>query len=325
MCDNPLVSIIIPVFNGADYISEAIKSCLNQTYEKLEVVIVNDYSTDKTEQIVKEYMRVDNRIVYFRNDHNLKLPKTLNRGHELSKGVYLTWLSHDNYLKINAIERLVETITDESCDIVYSDYSKVSESGQLIINKKLSGISNLLFGNFIGPSFLYSRSVYEANKGYDENLFLIEDHDFWIRSARHSVFFHLKENLYYYRVQNESLTSQIKLQSKTKELFRVANKLMFENFFKNMIYPNPVLMSEIFSSNISKDLFDICWIKKNKSEINSCLKNTFRLDELFPGSNHRRDIVKMIKSNLNRPIKKWNLEWFNFIYLKLSIMIFKKV
>lgn len=325
MIKNPLVSIIIPVFNGADYISEAIQSCLNQTYKNIEIVIVNDSSTDETEQIVQKFVKIDNRIVYFRNNENLKLPKTLNRGHKLSKGTYLTWLSHDNYLKIYAIERLVQTITNESCDIVYSDYSKVSESGKLIINKKLSGISNLLFGNFIGPSFLYSRSVYERNNGYDENLFLIEDHDFWIRSARHSVFCHLNENLYYYRIQNDSLTSQIKLQSRTKELFHVTNKLMYENFFTNIIYPCPLVMSELFSSNVSKDSLDVNWVKKNKSEINGCLKNAFRLDDLFPGSNHRLDILKMIKLNLNRPEKKWNSEWFNFIHLKLRIMIIKKV
>lgn len=82
----------------------------------------------------------------------------------------------------------------------------------------------MLFGNIIATSLLYARAVFERNQGYSENLFLVEDHDFWIMAARHSTFYHLNEDLYSYRIHGESLSSSIESDNRVKYAFKLAQK-----------------------------------------------------------------------------------------------------
>ncbi len=89
---NPLVSIIIPVYNGANYVEEAIKSALAQTYKKIEVVVINDGSTDKTEEIVKKYLK---KVRYYKKT-NGGVATALNFGISKARGSYISWLSHDD-------------------------------------------------------------------------------------------------------------------------------------------------------------------------------------------------------------------------------------
>ncbi|MFT5212615.1 MAG: glycosyltransferase involved in cell wall biosynthesis, partial [Patiriisocius sp.] len=93
---NPFVSIILPVYNGEKYLSKSIESCLNQTYRNIELIIVNDCSTDKTLEIVDGYLKLDSRIKVLTNSANKRLPASLNIGHLQAQGDYITWTSDDN-------------------------------------------------------------------------------------------------------------------------------------------------------------------------------------------------------------------------------------
>lgn len=75
-----MISIVLPVYNGERYLKKSIESCLNQSYRNWELLIIDDGSTDRSAEIAKEYVQIDSRVHYYRNEHNLKLPKTLNRG-----------------------------------------------------------------------------------------------------------------------------------------------------------------------------------------------------------------------------------------------------
>ena len=103
---NPLVSIVIPVYNGANYVSEAIESALKQTYKNIEVIVVNDGSTDNTEKIVKKY---GDKIRYFYKE-NGGVASALNLGIKNMKGEYFSWLSHDNIYYSNKIEIQIEAL-----------------------------------------------------------------------------------------------------------------------------------------------------------------------------------------------------------------------
>ena len=74
-----LISVVLPVYNGELFLKESIESVINQTYQNWELIVVDDCSSDKTPEIVKEYVNRDRRIKYFRNEHNLKLPKNSNK------------------------------------------------------------------------------------------------------------------------------------------------------------------------------------------------------------------------------------------------------
>lgn len=226
----PLISIILPVFNGEKYLVPSIESCLNQSYRNLELIIVNDCSTDSTLSIANEYAKRDSRIRIINNETNKKLPASLNIGHKEAKGNYITWTSDDNLYKEDAIEILLNELDIRDIDIIYSDFSLIDEEGKVLREVEFIDFENIIFGNFVGASFLYKKEVFERNKEYSENLFLVEDYDFWLRAIIHSQFFHLKKKLYYYRKHGDSLTNIINLSKDKKQLWKDNLKIMYTNF-----------------------------------------------------------------------------------------------
>ena len=98
---NNKVSIIIPVYNGENYIREAIDSALSQTYKNIEIIVVNDGSKDNTDEICKSYGK---KIKYIKKE-NGGVATALNTGIKAAKGQYIAWLSHDDLYKENRIEK----------------------------------------------------------------------------------------------------------------------------------------------------------------------------------------------------------------------------
>lgn len=204
-----MISIILPVYNGESYLESAIQSCLEQTYKNFELIIVNDASTDNSLKIAKSFQKKDERLKIISNIKNRGLPTSLNIGHQKAMGKFYTWTSDDNLLKPEFLDSLYSNLRQRNCDIIFSNFDVIDKSGE-IIRKHLSGpVSKLLFGNYIGASFMYKRTVYEALNGFNEELFLVEDHDFFLRAALYFKFCHLNKNLFAYRQHSESLTNRI--------------------------------------------------------------------------------------------------------------------
>jgi glycosyltransferase involved in cell wall biosynthesis len=273
----PLVSIVLPVYNGEKYLSQSIESCLNQTYNNLELIIVNDCSKDKTLEISGLYAAKDNRIKIINNLKNMKLPASLNIGHKVAKGNFITWTSDDNFYELNAIEELLQALLKKQVDIVYSDICLVNDIGDKIREVKFVPFENIIFGNFIGSCFLYSRSVFDRNNGYDENLFLVEDYDFWLRATLHSRFYQLQKRLYNYRIHQGSLTSHISTDVKKNHLFKNNIRKMYTNFSKMILTPEGDIISDLQTKFITYEKINFSWIKKNNLIIkefkNNLIKN----------------------------------------------------
>ena len=115
----PLVSIILPVYNGQKYLRQAMASCLGQTYKNIELIVVDDCSTDSTPEIVRSF--TDSRVRYIRNEQNQRLPRSLNIGFAQARGEFFTWTSDDNYYRPEAIGRMVEYLQTHQADFVYCD------------------------------------------------------------------------------------------------------------------------------------------------------------------------------------------------------------
>ena len=126
--NRPKVSIGIPVFNGENFIVDAIESVLKQTYSNLEIVISDNASTDKTQEICEKYKNADSRIHYYRNDTNLGAGKNFNIAFELSTGKYFIWLAHDDYLHKDFLSSCV-SVLEKNPDFV------LCSTGSVIINK----------------------------------------------------------------------------------------------------------------------------------------------------------------------------------------------
>lgn len=207
-----LVSIVLPVYNGQKYISGAIDSILQQSYKNIELIIVNDCSTDSTLEILKEYEKKDARIRIVNNPQNMKLPKSLNIGFREANGDYFTWTSDDNMFKLDAIEIMVQFLENNEADMVNANCIAIDENGTEIEVIQQRDPQNVITGNRIGACFLYTRKIAEKVGEYDPLFFLAEDYDYWIRISLQGKIDHIDENLYYYRKHGNSLTETKKLQ-----------------------------------------------------------------------------------------------------------------
>ena len=108
--NKPRVSIGMPVFNGENYLAEALDSLLTQTFSDFELIISDNASTDKTEEICRAYAVRDQRIRYFRNQENLGASRNYNRVFELSSGEYFKWAAHDDLCAPEFLGRCVDVL-----------------------------------------------------------------------------------------------------------------------------------------------------------------------------------------------------------------------
>jgi glycosyltransferase involved in cell wall biosynthesis len=206
----PLISIILPTYNGARYIRKSLDSCLAQTFTDFELIIVNDCSTDETAVIIEEYAQRDSRVKIIHNKFNKKLPLSLNTGFEKARGKYHTWTSDDNYYAKEALDTMVAVLAaNADIDLIYTDYFLIDEEEKVFGKRKFNNIYDG-FTEWLGcgACFLYKKEIFYANKGYNPGAFLIEDYDFFMRAFLCFNFHYLhRYDLYYYREHPSSLTS----------------------------------------------------------------------------------------------------------------------
>jgi glycosyltransferase involved in cell wall biosynthesis len=204
----PLVSVILPTYNGSRYLREAIDSCLAQTYQHWELIVVDDCSTDATPMIIGEYVGQDPRIRSIRHEKNLKLPTALNTGHAAAVGQYLAWTSDDNRFLPTALEEMVGFLEEHgNIGLVYADCFLIDEEGRRVGEYPAQPASRLAYQNALSACFMYRRRVYETVGRYDGAQFLAEDYDYWLRIYREFELAPLHKVLYEYRRHEQSLTS----------------------------------------------------------------------------------------------------------------------
>lgn len=312
MEEMPLVSVVLPVYNGEEYLAQSIESCLNQTYRNIELIVVNDCSTDATATIVEGFIAKDNRVRLINNATNKKLPASLNVGHAAAKGDYITWTSDDNYYDLSAVEIMVSTLKNKKVDIVYANYNQISGNKNKVI--KLLDFYNLIRLNCIGACFLYNAKVYKNSK-YDEHLFLVEDYDFWLQNLKKYNYYHINQTLYHYRVHEASLTSSIEKDSERNSLFVTNIEKSYNKFFSSFnvdaVYAAKVftkLHTAPYSIQTAKEILDI-----NKI-INTCSKAL--------------GLSEVNKNNLMKPIATLQLQLLRAINKEVnysSCLIFFKM
>jgi glycosyltransferase involved in cell wall biosynthesis len=206
----PLVSIVLPTYNRAHLIKRSIETCLSQTLKDIELIVVNDCSTDNTKEIVETFVAIDARVRLINNEKNLKLPGSLNKGFDIAKGKYFTWTSDDNLYARNALEVLSQTLEeDPTADLVYADYNVIDENDKITGQGIMNDINkSFMLWKGCGSCFMYKAAIHQINKGYDPTLFLIEDYDFFLRASLKYKFIYLdRTDLYSHRNHSGSLTS----------------------------------------------------------------------------------------------------------------------
>jgi len=256
----PPISIILPTYNGSRYLKKSIESCLCQSYGNFELIMVDDCSTDETPSIIEHYAKQDRRIKVLRNEVNMELPSSLNKGFSIARGEYFTWTSDDNLFSKNALQVLFDNIQAKASDIIYSSYHVIDESGRRM--DKFAGIpEEILFKCAVGACFLYKRTVHEQLGGYDVNKFRMEDMDFWLRAiTRFKVSFIDHPDLYAYRKHPNSLTAGIYSDIDKYRKYRKNHFGSFKTFFNEGL--NASLSDEEIDLHIELYFEDIV---KNKN------------------------------------------------------------
>ena len=263
MTTNGLISIILPVYNGANFLEQSIESCLTQTHQNIELIIVNDCSTDDSLTIAGKYQKKDSRVKIINNIINKKLPASLNLGHAAATGSFITWTSHDNWYAPDALQQLLSILKNNNAGVAYSNVNIVNTDGSVARKHTFPNPANILFGNVIGSCFLYRKAVFETVGGYDENLFLLEDYDFWLKATLNFKFVKLKKFLYNYRKHSDSLTAQIQVDSAKKILYENNLNQVFLNFYRMVGVHDIVFMTRFSIDEMFHQKKNFLWHRDN--------------------------------------------------------------
>lgn len=219
----PLVSIVIPAYNAAEYLCEAIDSVLDQSYPNIELIVLDDGSTDGTSEILKRYPEGD----FYRESHpNMGQAATLNKGWAMSKGEFLGYLSADDTLLPDAVEMLVGYFDqDSSVAMVYCDYEYMDQNSSALKTIRLPEFS---YSEMIlkilcipGPGALWRRTAFEKCGGWDESLRQLPDYEFWLRLSLYGSFYHVPNSLARFRVHTGSQTYSAADTKKSEEIISV--------------------------------------------------------------------------------------------------------
>ena len=189
--DSPLISVIIPTYNRAGLIKETIESVCNQTYENLEILVIDDGSTDNTEQVTKSIN--DDRIKYFRQEHRGRPAPARNKGIQRAKGQFIAFLDSDDLwvprkleTQLGAFQRYPDILLVCSNGKIFSSH-RDKYIFNMLTNKRLSFRSSLMQNLVLNSSVLMRKNVAESVGSLDEDIRLraVEDYDYWLRILKY--------------------------------------------------------------------------------------------------------------------------------------------
>ena len=215
----PTVSIIIITHNRDDFISAAIQSAMDQSFKDCEIIVIDDASTDNTENIVREFMAKEVRIKYFRNLSNIGIARSRNKGLELARGRYIAPLDSDDiWLDREKLKKQVEFL-DANPDyamlgggIMHIDIdSKPIKKVLFPIYDSLIRNIILQYNPFAQSTLLYRKSAALKSGGYSTDYKICDDYDLWLKIGTKHKFTNIPQVLTGYRIHNGNITKTKRL------------------------------------------------------------------------------------------------------------------
>ena len=266
----PKVSVIIPVYNVEQYLRECLDSVVNQTLKDIEIICVNDGSTDNSLSILEEYAANDKRIKVIDLKTNIKQGGARNRGLDIVQSDYIMFVDSDDYIELNTLEKFYNVIIKNNCDIVISYFvnfsSDTSEKSHKLCSameiyqnkhKKNTGLYHFdkNFNDYIvGPvAKLYKKSIIDKyNIRFPENLIHEDEAFFWFYFSVINKVYYINEQFYYRRIHQDSTMYKRKYQqSGVMDMIEILKyihsylqehdlynkyKIPYENYFKSNYY-----------------------------------------------------------------------------------------
>lgn len=314
---NYKVTIVIPVYNGSNFMKVAIDSAIAQTYDNKEILVINDGSTDngETEKIALSY---GNKIRYIKKK-NGGVATALNLAIKEMKGEYLSWLSHDDIYKTFKLEKQVEALNklDDKTTIIFSNVELIDEKGDIFCTTNYSnllkheelcqGIYPVIKGTVNGCSMLISKKCFDKVGLFNENLKTSNDYEMWLRLFKEFKCYLIEEPLIQYRIHKNQDTNKSPYTLKEANVLWVdiINNLTIEEIKSWGFEPFNVYMDLYFQMYYSKynEAYPVAY--KKAKEIYD--KSTPKVSIIMPCYNSEKYIEKAIQSVLEQTYRNFEL------------------
>ncbi|WP_338804094.1 glycosyltransferase [Xenorhabdus griffiniae] len=298
-----MISVLIPAYNVEKYVAESLDSIINQTFKDIEIIIIDDFSTDNTYKICEEYSKKDNRIRLFRNKENYGIATTLNIALNKSRGKYIVRMDADDISLPHRIETMYKfLVNNPSINIISSSTITIDENGKEIgkyvpLEKHDDLIKTLQWSTPLLHIWMCKKDIYETIGNY--RFPPVEDYDFILRCISNGLIIHnITSPLYKVRMRNGNTADSYGF--KQIKAFELTYKA-YKN--KNLDSLN---LSYIPTENIKEKLYQISRKLYFKGTSNLKLRNTIRGGFFL--------LLSAILSNYQR----------RYIYRRFMLQIYKK-
>lgn len=329
---NPLISVVVPVYNVEKYLNRCIDSILNQTFKQIEIILVDDGSTDNSPVICDEYCdRYENiKVIHKKND---RVAAARNDGIKLATGKYIALVDSDDWIEPNMLEEMYNKAEEFHTDITMCDFRKVGVESEHTVSQPIrEGYYDrdmieselfpclIMFENIEFPptisnwTCLFRREfLIENNLFYDEDIHYCEDSIFGSKAMYNANGFYYMKNIYFYNYFYNPNSTTSTCNMKKWDSYLIINQRLKEYFkdskfdFSRQIKINMLYFTLNFLGEIGKSSLDFNEKRKLCKELFSkeCVKNTFK-DFKLPSVNYKLKIILlMIKYKMS------------FIYSKL--------
>ena len=286
---NKKVSIIVPIYNASEYLSRSIESILNQSYKNIEIILIDDASSDNSKDIIKEYALKDPRIKPIYSEVNQGVSKTRNLGLKTISGDYVTFMDADDYITPNMVQILLEKAIKYDSDLVDSYHLIIYKNKTFLEHKPLK--EDLVLGNKNNVDMLI-KSSYVTGKLIDVNLLegllfdenlrryedLVFEHELKLRARNYCL---IKDVIYYYYQVEGSLINSL---GEKHKVYLDAAKIVMDLYnnekqesrdaIESMLFTNALLtgLTKVIKNDESLE-YNVDLLKKYLDDSNKVFKN----------------------------------------------------
>lgn len=216
----PKITIYIVNRNYGKYIKQALESVISQTYKNIELIIIDDNSTDSSKVLIRTFKKKYKKTIILFNKKKIGLVKSINRAIKKSKGKYIIRLDSDDYLHPKAVEEMYLKIkNDKKIGLVFPNFYWTNSNGEIFSKFKYNYKSNLLI-KYIpahGACSLINKKILKKIGGYNELFDRQDGYYIWFSILLNSFkIFHIKKTLFFYRKHNKNLSTNISKILKTR-------------------------------------------------------------------------------------------------------------
>ena len=256
----PLVSIVFTSFNHKEYLKQALDSLVNQTYPNLEIIVIDDHSTDGSQEILQQYAHLGNINLKLQDKNSGSYVKASNYGASFAKGEYLLFAQCDDFAEPKQIEQLIDAfVRNPSVGVVYSKSNLVDKNGIVFSNDfvgrerkfkeavknnpliKGRQLKEFLFYSCVIPNLsaaLIRTNLYKKVAGLSDKYLVVADWEFWLDLSDLTDFYYIERPLNNFRQHETTIRSSIKIKTQILEIYSMFNRHLQKSILSSELKHN---------------------------------------------------------------------------------------